>query len=311
MKIVVTGGAGFIGSFLVDHLVEYYQGEVVVIDNLFRGKKERLLHYIHSGKVRFVEGDIRQKNLLVEEFSGCQVVFHLAAQSNVLGAVGDLDYSFTTNVIGTYNVLSAAKENGVKRLIFSSSREVYGEPKSLPVGEEAPLAAKNAYGASKIAGETYCRVFANLGLQTVVLRLANVIGPRDTERVIPLFINQILDKQPIQVFGKDKVLDFVGVKDVVSLMAKVGFQEEWIQQPLNCGSGVGTKLVHLANCLVDLMGQECEIRIAPPRQHEVDGFIANIEKAERHLGFQPVSDLRLLFPEIIQYWQDQRKAMGV
>ncbi|MGB9640243.1 MAG: NAD-dependent epimerase/dehydratase family protein [Anaerolineales bacterium] len=310
MKVVVTGGAGFIGSFLVDHLAEVYPGEIVVIDNLFRGKKDRLLNNIESGKVRFIQGDIRQKAFLEEVFKDCEVVFHLAAQSNVLGAVGDLDYSFSTNVIGTYNVLSAAQENGVKRLVFSSSREVYGEPKSLPVSEEAPLTAKNAYGASKIAGEVYCRVFANLGLETVILRLANVIGPRDTERVIPLFINQILENQPIYVYGKNKVLDFVGVKDVISLIVKVGFQDEWMNQPINCGSGVGTKLVHLAEYLVDLIGKPNEINIAPPRQHEVDGFVADIDKAKQYLGFQPNTDLGLLLPEIIDYWQDQRRAMG-
>lgn len=310
MKIVITGGAGFIGSFLVDHLVEKYPGEVVVIDNLARGKIERLYSHIGNGKIRFVQGDIRQKTLLLEEFKDCDVVFHLAAQSNVLGAVRELDYSFTTNVLGTYNVLSAAKENGVKRIVFTSSREVYGEPTNLPVEEEAPLTAKNAYGASKIAGEAYCRVFANLGVETVILRLANVIGARDTERVIPLFINQILDGHPLEVYGRNKVLDFVGVNDVVCLIAQVGLQENWVKQPINCGSGVGTKLVDLANLLVDLIGKRCEIRIAPPREHEVDGYIANIEKAKLYLQFQPTTDLKILLPEIISYWIEQRRLTG-
>ena len=122
---------------------------------------------------------------------GADVVFHLAAQSNVMGAVDDPDYSVTTNVIGTYNVLRAAAEAGVRRVVFTSSREVYGDPAVLPVDETRPLLAKNAYGASKVSGEAYCRTFAGTrGLEVEVVRLTNVYGPGDSGRVIPLWIKR-------------------------------------------------------------------------------------------------------------------------
>ena len=112
-------------------------------------------------------------------------VFHLAAQSNVMGAIENIDYSFETNVVGTYNVLKAAHAARAKRVLFASSREVYGEAQYVPVDEAHPIASKNTYGASKVAGETYCQVFAtNFGLETIILRLANVYGSRDFGRVI-------------------------------------------------------------------------------------------------------------------------------
>ena len=153
MHILVTGGAGFIGTHLVASLLAEGK-EVSVLDNLTRGRIS------NTGKgFRFVQGDIRDRETVVKAMTGVDILFHLAAQSNVMGAVTDLDYSFTTNVFGTFEVLRAAKEAGVRRVVFTSSREVYGDAAVLPVSEDAPLHAKNAYGASKVAGELYCRVF--------------------------------------------------------------------------------------------------------------------------------------------------------
>src|SRR5580700_1971560 len=169
-KVLVTGGAGFIGAHLVGRLVERGD-EVVVLDNMKRGRRENLAVHVASGRVRVVEDDIRRFDALPAAVRGCDVVFHLAAQSNVMGAVTDPDYSITTNVLGTFNVLRSAAEAHVPRVVFASSREVYGDPDTLPVAEDRPLLAKNAYGASKVAGEAYCRTFAAThGLHVDVLR---------------------------------------------------------------------------------------------------------------------------------------------
>jgi UDP-glucose 4-epimerase len=173
-RVVVTGGAGFIGAHLVSRLVDRGD-DVIAFDNLRRGRREALEPHVGHGTVRLVEGDIRQLDALRPVVRGCDVVHHLAAQSNVMGAMENPDYSVTTNVLGTFNVLQAAAEAGVRRVVFASSREVYGEPRTLPAREDAPLHARSLYGASKVAGEAYCRTFAAThGMGVDVLRLANV-----------------------------------------------------------------------------------------------------------------------------------------
>src|SRR5947209_6105623 len=149
MSIVVTGGAGFIGRHLVTRLCESRAAfgvtdePIVVLDNLRRGSREALASLVTQGQVRFVEGDIRDAATLAEVMRGATYVFHLAAQSNVMGAEDDPDYAFTTNVEGTYRVVQAAAHAGARRVVFTSSREVYGQPVSLPVAEDAQLAPKN------------------------------------------------------------------------------------------------------------------------------------------------------------------------
>ena len=158
MQILVTGGAGFIGSHLVARLVRNPSNSIIVLDNLHRGRIAALSEV--WDKIAFVEGDVRNRDLLANVMQGCDLVYHLAAQSNVIGAVQDLDYSFSSNVTGTFNVLQAARQAGVRRLVFTSSREVYGDPRQLPVPESDPLHPKNAYGASKVTGEMYCRLLS-------------------------------------------------------------------------------------------------------------------------------------------------------
>src|SRR5579859_469480 len=215
-KVVVTGGAGFIGSHLVDRLLADTQADVVVLDNLHRGRLTNLAQHANSPRLSIIQGDIRNRELVVDTLRGATTVFHLAAQSTVMGAVEDLDYSFATNVVGTFNVLRAAANEAVKRVVFASSREVYGEPIELPVDEGQPLLAINFYGASKVMGEAYCRAFRRAyGLNTVVLRFANAYGPRDFGRVIPLWVDQATAGHELTVYGGKQVLDFVWVGQIV------------------------------------------------------------------------------------------------
>jgi UDP-glucose 4-epimerase len=237
MRILVTGGAGFIGSHLVDALVD--RGEdVVVLDNFKRGRIEHIERHIDAGAITLVAGDIRDEQTLAAAIEGTELVYHLAAQSNVMGAVTDMDYSFTTNVVGTYNVLKAAADSGVRRLVFSSSREVYGDSDDIPVREDAPLAAKNPYGASKLAGEAYCRVWqAATGIDCMVLRLANVYGPRDRDRVIPTWLRRAGEGDDLEVYGGRQVLDFIWVGHAVdALLSAASCRNDGA---VNVGSGEG------------------------------------------------------------------------
>lgn len=277
MHILVTGGAGFIGTHLVESLLAEGQ-EVSVLDNLSRGRIS------DTGKrFRFVQGDIRDRETVKKAMTGVDTLFHLAAQSNVVGAMTDLDYSFTTNVCGTFEVLRAAQEAGVRRVVFTSSREVYGDAAVLPVSEDAPLRAKNAYGASKVAGELYCRVFGAAEMEVNVLRLANVYGPGDRDRVIPSFLENAAHGRSLRINGGQQVIDFVWIGTVVTALRAAAFGPV-LPGPINIGSGEGTTLMELAETIRALTGTKVDIEMAPSRSFETVKFIADVRQAERLLG---------------------------
>jgi UDP-glucose 4-epimerase len=281
MKILVTGGAGFIGSHLVDRLISDGY-DVVVTDNLFRGKLENIKQHIDSGKINFHNTDIRDYSGLLKVMQGCEVVFHLAAQSNVMGAVENIDYSFESNVVGCFNTLKAAKETGVKRFIFSSSREAYGEAQYLPVDEKHPLSSKNTYGASKVAGEKYCEVFQNMcDLEVVIFRLANVYGERDYNRVIPIFHNNAFNKKDIHIYGGKQVIDFISIEIIVEAFMQAINNQEALSGPTNVGAGKGVTLFDLAGRIMKLTDTDIKVVVDPPRTVEIVKFTANIERFKK------------------------------
>src|SRR5262249_12344094 len=157
----------------------------------------------------------------------------------------DPDYSFTTNVGGTLNVLTVAREEGIRRVVFTSSREVYGDPDEIPVPEGTPLHPKNPYGAGKAAGEMYCHAQGDAPAEVTVLRLANVYGPRDRDRVIPKFLDSAWNSAPLTVYGGDQVVDFVWIDTVVAALLRVGLGA-YVSETLNIGSGVGVTILELA-----------------------------------------------------------------
>lgn len=278
MNILVTGGAGFIGSHLVDRLVDKGH-RVRVLDNLFRGKRENIARHLKDKTVEFYDNDIRFYDRIAPLFDDVEVVFHLAAQSNVMGAIENLDYSFYSNVVGTFNVLKAAASAGVRRLVFSSSREAYGEARYLPVNEEHPLDSKNTYGASKVAGEKYCQVFQNMGeLEVVILRLANVYGERDFDRVIPIFLENVARGKDIHIYGGQQVIDFVSVEIVVETMEQAMENQKALEGPTNVGSGKGTTLFQLAERIMQITGSKNKVVVDPPRSVEVVKFTADVTR---------------------------------
>ena len=301
MKALVTGGAGFIGAHLVAALVAA-GAEVVVLDNLRRGDRARLDaigHAARAGALRLIEGDVRDRDTVRAATTGVERVYHLAAQSNVLGAVSDVDYSFTSNVVGTYNVLLAAREAAVGRIVFTSSREAYGEVDQVPVAEDRPMNPKNAYGASKVAGEVYCRVFQNTyGLDVSVLRLANVYGPGDRDRVIPIWLDRARRGEDLELYGGKQVLDFVPVSLVVEALRRAG-ERSLGGQPVNVGSGAGTTLYDLAARVQALCGTAAVgLRVLPARTVEVTRFVADVGRMRALLGLEPPSDPLVALEEL-------------
>jgi UDP-glucose 4-epimerase len=245
---------------------------------MYRGRIENLQASLDRVRVRV--GDVRDRQVLTECAKGCDVIFHLAAQSNVMGSAQDGDYCFTTNVAGTYNVLEAARACGVRRVVFSSSREVYGEPWKLPVPESAPLAPKNAYGTSKAAAEVYCGAWRSAGLEVVILRLANVYGPRDYGRVIPLFIENALANDPIVLYGGSQIVDFVWIGDVVDVFEQAGLGE-YVETPVNVGTGRGVTVDELARRILKATGSLSPVQRNAARDLEVAKFEADTTLARR------------------------------
>jgi UDP-glucose 4-epimerase len=287
MKILVTGGAGFIGSHLVRRLVRKRAGQVTVLDNLHRGSIHNLGGY--QSEVSFVAAGIEDATALEEAVRGVDVVYHLAAQSSVLGGEADADYTLRTNVQGTYDLLRASLANGVRRVVFTSSREVYGDPQQVPVPETAALRPKNFYGASKAAGEAYCSVFERAGLEVAVLRLANVYGPGDRDRVVPLFIERALQGLPLVLYGGEQVLDFVWIEIVVEALWRVGFGPP-VREPVNVGSGIGVSIIDLARRVLDLIPGQSTLEVVPSRETEVTRFVADVTRGRQMLGLEQPAD---------------------
>jgi UDP-glucose 4-epimerase len=296
MRVLVTGGAGFIGSHLVDGLVQHQVDSLLVLDNLRRGNLRNL--DLSRSAVEFVNGDVRDFATVQEVTRGIDLVYHLAAQSNVLGAATDMEYSFTTNVTGTFNVLRAACEAGVKRFVFTSSREVYGDPAFVPVPETAPIAPKNAYGASKAAAELYCQIFAAHGFTTRILRLANVYGPRDFDRVIPIFVDNATNGRPLTLYGGKQILDFVWIGRVVDMLMAAGLEDS-PGGPLNVGSGYGTRIDELARRVLACTASASTIELATTREIEVTRFVADVSRAAA-LGWHTDGDPLAHLPELIE-----------
>ncbi|MEJ7608486.1 MAG: NAD-dependent epimerase/dehydratase family protein [Bryobacteraceae bacterium] len=285
MKCLITGGAGFIGSHLVKRLLFEAQVTVNILDNFSRVKGPT---QVTDGSELFL-GDIRNRNDLRNAMADCEVVFHLAAESTVMGCEQRPADAHSVNVTGTYNVLSLASELGVRRLVFTSSREVYGEVQQLPVREDHRLQPKNAYGASKAASEMYCSSFRAQGLEVTSLRLSNIFGPGDFGRAIPNFINEAAAGRPITVYGGSQLVDFLWIEPAVTSIMRAGLGP-YIPGSVNIGSGVGNTILDTANRVISALGSPSTIMSFAAREVEVSRFVSDVGRARAELGLAAITD---------------------
>jgi len=299
MRFLITGGAGFIGSHLAERLVRGRLGSVIVLDNLHRGNTKNLSFC--WDQLSFVKGDIRDVSLVEEVTHGCTHVFHLASQSNVMGAAQHPDYTLSTNVTGTHNILEAARKAKVARVVFASSREVYGESTVWPVREDAPLLPKNLYGVSKLTGELFCRLFVRDGLETVVLRLANVYGTRDIGRVIPLFVEKAITNQPLSIYGGHQTLDLIWIEAVVEALIRAALDQRFIDEPVNVGSGKGVAITELVQRILETTQSKSPVEFLPARENEVVGFVADTGRARRCFALSSPEDPLAHLIEVIDW----------
>src|ERR1700687_1591375 len=289
-RIVVIGGAGLVGSHLVDQLIGEPVAEVVVFDNLVRGTRANLAQAAKSPKVRLVEASMTDRDILRRELSGTDGVFVLA--SLWLGeCVNDPRGAWDVNVMGTWNVVEACRDLGVQRVVYSSSASVYGNAAFTPMTEEHPFNNRTTYGATKIACEQMLRaIHEHSRLPYVGLRYMNIYGPRMDYRgtyvsVIMKVLDRILAGERPVIFGDGtQVYDFVYVEDVAAaniLSMKADCTDEFF----NIGSGVGTSINDLVKILLDLTGSDLKPVYRSEEQSFVTHRIGSIEKAERMIGF--------------------------
>ncbi|HEX6567777.1 MAG TPA: SDR family oxidoreductase [Acidimicrobiales bacterium] len=295
MRALVTGGAGFIGSHLVDALVARGD-EVVVLDNLATGRVENL-----SDGALFIEGDVADEAAVARAVEGCEVVFHQAALGSVARSVERPLASDDSNVHGTLAVLQGAHRAGVRRVVLASSSSVYGGASQVPTPESAPLVPRSPYAVTKLAGEHYARVYRELhGLETVCLRYFNVFGPRqrpDSEyaAVIPLFIDALLTGQAPRVHGDGRQSrDFTFIADTVqaNLCAASAPAERCAGKAFNIARGKPASLLDLLDILAGVLGVGVTPVHGDPRPGDVRHSHADIGAARRDLGYEPAVSFR-------------------
>ena len=293
-KVVVTGGAGFIGSHLAEKLARRgYQ--VTIIDDLSGGKRENIERLLNQDKVEFIEGSILTLPLLQKLFQGTDYVFHQAAIPSVPRSVNNPLASHEANTTGTLNVLTAARDNGVKKVIYASSSSVYGDTPTLPKREDMLPNPQSPYAVTKLTGEYYCRVFGQVyGLATICLRYFNVYGPRqdiDSQyaAVIPRFIKRALTGKAPIIFGDgEQTRDFTFVTDVVE--ANILAAESQACGVFNIGRGKNITINELANLVLNITGSKVEPAHQEPRPGDIRHSLADISKA-RTFGYEPKHSL--------------------
>ena len=290
-KYLVTGGAGFIGSNIVEELV--LRGEKVrVLDNFITGNRENLRPFLK--RIELIEGDIRDNNTVKMAVKGVDFVLHQAALRSVAKSVEDPVGTHDVNATGTLNILIAAKKAGVKRVVYASTCAAYGDAKKFPQRESDTIAPISPYGASKLAGESYCMVFAKtLGLEAAALRYFNVFGPRQNPEskyssVVPAFIFDIMkNKIPVIDWDGKQSRDFVFVKDVVQANLLAAKAKKASGEVFNIGNGCATTILDLLMCIEKALGKEIPPEFGPKREGDVRKVYSDISKAKRILSFRP------------------------
>jgi UDP-glucose 4-epimerase len=319
-KVMVIGGAGFIGSFVVAELLKQDVAEVVIYDNFTRGKMSNIDIYLKDPRCMIYPhgGDIRDVDLLNDAMKGKDYVIHLAA----MWLLHCKDYprtAFHVNMEGTFNVLEACVNNNIKKLVYSSSASVYGDAVEVPMTESHPFNNRNFYGATKIAGEAMCRAyFDRYGLDYVGLRYMNVYGPHQDQTavytgVIPIMLNKIdVNEAPVINGDGSQAYDFIDVEDIARcnvLALTAAATDEFF----NVGTGIQTTIRELCDLILELKGSELKVEYRPYSEDDARRLVQNRigcpKKAARDLGFSFKYSLKEGLLRLINWRESSRKAL--
>lgn len=302
---LITGGAGFIGSHLAEYLVKR-DYKVRILDSFYTGKLENLSH-LKTQSLEIIEGDVRDKYLVNNAIKGVDLVFHLAALTSVPLSLKEPLLCDEVNILGSLNVIEAAVEAGVQKLIFSSSSSVYGDTQSLPVSEEEALKPLSPYASSKVTVEKHLEGYKDK-LKSVILRLFNLYGLRQDPNseyaaVIPRFLGRIKRGENIVVYGDgEQTRDFLYIKDGVKAFWLAAIKELPSATKMNIGSGERISVNNLVEILKKVSGKDLEVNYAPPRPGDIKHSQADIKRARKLLGFQPRWGLEAGLREVFQNW---------
>jgi len=307
MRYIVTGGAGFIGSHIVEELAQQ-KHEVVIFDNLFSGKVENIQPFLKKKSVSFVEGSVTDLPLLKKNFEGADGIFHEGAIASVPRSIANPLATNEANVTGTLNVLIAARDCGVRKVLFASSSSVYGNTPTLPKHEDMIPNPLSPYAVSKLTGEHYLKVFSEVyGFKTLSLRYFNVFGPRQDPQseyaaVIPRFITKILRHESPTIYGDGRqTRDFTYVKDVVQ--ANIRAMESDAQGMFNVAYCKRIDLNELANMIMEITGITVPLIYEPPRTGDVRDSLADIRRAQEAFGYAPEYTVKTGLKETIAWYR--------
>jgi len=307
MKYIVTGGAGFIGSHIVEELARQ-KHEVVILDNLFSGKLENIQPFLKKKNVTFVQGSITDISLLKKIFEGADGIFHEGAIASVPRSIANPLATNEANVTGTLNVLIAARDCGVRKVLFASSSSVYGDTPTLPKREDMTPAPLSPYAVSKLTGEHYLKVFSEVfGFKTLSLRYFNVFGPRQDPKseyaaVIPKFITKILGHESPTIYGDGgQTRDFTYVKDVVQ--ANIRAMESDAEGVFNVAYCKRIDLNELAAMIMEITGITVPLIYEPPRAGDVRDSLADITWAQEAFEYSPEYTIEKGLRETVAWYQ--------
>ncbi|MBI3945555.1 MAG: SDR family oxidoreductase [Armatimonadetes bacterium] len=314
MRVLVTGGAGFIGSHLATELAQ--RGFTVrVLDNYATGKPENLAHI--RDRVEVIEGSVTDACVAARAARGCEAVLHQAAIPSVARSVQDPIGTNQANVTGTITMLTVARDAGVRRFVYAGSSSAYGDNPALPKREEMTPLPRSPYAVAKLAGEHYCRVFGHLfGMETVCLRYFNVFGPRQDPAsryaaVVPAFIQAMLAGKPLRVDGDGtQSRDFTYVENVVQANLRALEAPGVSGEVFNIACGQRYDLNFLVRELAAIIGTEPRVERAPARPGDVPHSLADISKAQRLLGFEPAVDFREGLRRTVAWLRGEERSLA-
>ncbi len=312
MKILITGGAGFIGS----HLCEKYTKEghtVLCLDNYMNGNLMNIRHLLIYRNFKLINGDIRDFDLLEKITRDIDAVFHLAAQIHVDRSIIESKMTYDINVLGTQNVLEVARTYDVEKVIHASTSEVYGSAQYAPIDEKHPLDAPHPYGASKIAADRMCFAYSETyGMNICIMRSFNLFGPRQKDSgyggAISLFTKRVLSNMPPIIYGDgEQTRDYTYVEDIVDAYDLI-LNNKPQKEPINFGTGKEIKIIDLANEIIKLCGKKGNIEPVHVEQRpgEVKRLVADISKAKEFLGWEPKHTIEEGLTKFIDWYKNYK-----
>jgi UDP-N-acetylglucosamine 4-epimerase len=300
-KFLITGGAGFIGSNLVDYLIKYNAGHVRVLDNLSNGYYENIKDFVGLPNFEFINGDIRDYDICAKSLIGIDFVSHQAALGSVPRSIEDPINTNSVNIDGFLKILTAAKDvKTLKKFVYAASSSTYGDSTTSPKKEGQEGKPLSPYAVTKLVNEVYAEVFSKVfGFNTIGLRYFNVFGPKQNPlnpyaAVIPIFCRRYLENSKITINGDGSTSrDFTFIENVVNANIKALFSTNILKhEVLNVACGAETSLNEVVNLLSNLSNKEIEVEYLAERRGDVKHSLANIEKASKVIGYEPIFDFK-------------------